>query len=190
MVGWGSMVSNAGPIAVSRANVLGTTFWATLRSILIRHHEGQMGVWPNQADWGADTKHNTGRTWRHCCKDFILLAFQFHTGAALEISFWLTGPKTPGGRREPSPLFPTNTKQPAHSAGTSPAPTETAQHIKKIREVFAHFQLIIIMSSAEVINHQWQLMGLSCILSHPSSSQLDIYSQEMSYALIAMGCDL
>lgn len=45
------------------------------------------------------------------------------------------------------------------------------------------------MTSAEVINHQVKLMALSCILSHPHSSQLDINSQEMPYALIAIACD-
>lgn len=45
------------------------------------------------------------------------------------------------------------------------------------------------MTSAEVINHQLQLMALSCILSHPNSSQLDINSQETPYALIAIACD-
>lgn len=45
------------------------------------------------------------------------------------------------------------------------------------------------MTSAEVINHQLQLMARSCILSHPNSSQLDINSQETPYALIAMACD-
>lgn len=45
------------------------------------------------------------------------------------------------------------------------------------------------MTSAEVINHQVKLMALSCILSHPHSSELDINSQEKPYALIAIACD-
>jgi len=44
------------------------------------------------------------------------------------------------------------------------------------------------MTSAEVINHQLQLTALSCILSHPNSSQLDINSQDTPYALIAIAC--
>lgn len=80
MVEWGSMVSNVAPRAVSRANVLGTTFWTILRSILVTHHEGQMGVPPNQADEGPDTKHNTGRTfkalWTLFCSLFSAILLQ------------------------------------------------------------------------------------------------------------------
>lgn len=47
----------------------------------------------------------------------------------------------------------------------------------------------MVMTSAEVINHQLQLMALSCILSHPNSSQLAINSHETPYALIAIASD-
>lgn len=75
---------------------------------------------------------------------------------------------------------------PAHpSTGHGHCTNQTDPHIP----VLLPFQLIIVMTSAEVINPQLQLMALSCILSRPSSSQLDINSQEVPHALIAMACD-